>query len=397
MLYQMTTLRQILGISQKDLIALKSAVCKNDHDIAIFETALLTRVSSVKISAPDLKSSLVRKLMANHIKTLVGTLAVKWDPNFDALSISRWFYTQKLVDLSGEDPVFPLNYTKNEGLWYELTRGNVSINRIKSIENLLHQLINSYHKNPLDIPSREIIKIVDEGCIRFRCGLVRFDVNPIYYDKLSLDYIGAPEELDQKIFYLLCRYQTLVGSGYHAGIMENCFKVLVKYLQVSHELFASPLNHTLDKYNSAYPDTDMVFGSQGNFFEIYPKLFQFGGSFQANPPFLEEHMAALALIIVKELESAVPLSFVVIVPAWVDTVLYYIFMSSKYNVLPEKYYSFDRHKHYYRDGGAYLIESGTPTRKSNNKSLVFILQNKAGQDAYPVTAKFERELREAFS
>jgi len=199
-------------------------------------------------------------------------------------------------------------------------------------------------------------------------------------------------------FRMLCRYQSLYAPGYHAAIPYKTFMVLKQRLSVTHELFASPLNKTLDEYTSVYPDTDIPFGSKGNFFAEYPKLFERGGSFEANPPFLEEHMAALALIIIDSLlRYSVPLSFVVIVPAWTDTVLYHVLTQTKFNVLGNKgngFLSLDRHKHFYRNGADYL--HAEELRKSSNRTLIFILQNEAGKRDYPVTELFLNELMDSF-
>ena len=54
-------------------------------------------------------------------------------------------------------------------------------------------------------------------------------------------------------------------------------------------MFASPFNHFLIPYCSAFPDTDACFGSCGSFFDFFPTE----GSFMANPPFVEECMARM--------------------------------------------------------------------------------------------------------
>ena len=64
---------------------------------------------------------------------------------------------------------------------------------------------------------------------------------------------------------------------------------------------------------SAFPDTDTCFGSVGDFFDFHPRT----GSFQCNPPFVDEVMTQTARHIDGLLRaSTAPLSFIVIVPAW---------------------------------------------------------------------------------
>lgn len=399
----MEILRDKLKLHEDQINKLRSTVCKNQHDIAIFNVALNTRVSPIIYDLENVQDHIRRKLMSSHIRDLFGKWISKFIHNFDMLCLTRWFYTQKLVDTKGKDPIFPNNTDKNEGLWYELTRGGVPADQIPYLENLLHQMMKFYYSETFfNIQNRtlEIKKKIEHEYVIYKCEGIFFRLDSTYYNKLCLDYTGPSDQFDVCIYNLLCRYQTLPGSGYHAGITEKSFKVLVKYLRVNHEIFASPFNRTLENYTSAYPDTDIPFGSKGNFFEIYSDLFKDGGSFEANPPFLEEHMAAFALIVINVLSNPVPLSFVVIVPAWIDTVLFHIFMTSKYNVLPNRHYKYERHKHCYRDGGSYIIDNKNERiflRKSNNKSLVFILQNKLGQEMYPVTPEFENALNEAFS
>jgi phosphorylated CTD-interacting factor 1 len=48
----------------------------------------------------------------------------------------------------------------------------------------------------------------------------------------------------------------------HAAIPPTVFAALAQSnLKVQIEGFASPLNSTLERYYSAFPDTDVVFGS----------------------------------------------------------------------------------------------------------------------------------------
>jgi len=54
-------------------------------------------------------------------------------------------------------------------------------------------------------------------------------------------------------------------------------------LKVEGECFASPLNHRLDKFFSAFHDTDACFGSLGSFFS--PSNNRLTGSWECNPPF----------------------------------------------------------------------------------------------------------------
>ena len=52
-------------------------------------------------------------------------------------------------------------------------------------------------------------------------------------------------------------------------------------VEVTTELFASPLNHTLGRFCSIWKDVDRYFGSLGSAFDLFPPT----GSFEVNPPF----------------------------------------------------------------------------------------------------------------
>jgi hypothetical protein len=416
-----------------NLKTIRQFVCKNKHDEIIFDNVFNIVVSKPLVS--DNTDSIIEKhKFVNHIKQIAFKLLQKYIEEPDHLLITRWFYTQKLLD-HNPDLLLPYNDTPNEGIRYELTKRNVSLENIINFENLLHQMIMSYgvvnSENPMKKlkSSKEIsvnnkldIRIINNSYIaltykNFSTKLLLkpylklindyykfmgLDNNIIINKGLSNKNLTSDELLDVideivhvRIFNLMCRYQTLYAPGYHAAIPLEVFDVLRKYLKVNHEIFASPLNRTLDNYTSVFPDTDIFFGSQGNFFNEYPRLFRNGGSFEANPPFVEEHMAAFALIVIDALTKyTAALSFFIIVPAWTDTVLYHILTQSKFNVLHGKYIPLERHKHYYRNGSNYLYQD--EVYKANNKSLIFILQNDSGKVKYPVTSEFITNLHKSF-
>ena len=91
--------------------------------------------------------------------------------------------------------------------------------------------------------------------------------------------------LDRRIYSMLQRYDTLWkrNSGSQGALPDQVFDVLQKYLKVEGECFASPLNHRLDKFFSAFHDTDACFGSLGSFFS--PSNNRLTGSWECNPPF----------------------------------------------------------------------------------------------------------------
>lgn len=73
-------------------------------------------------------------------------------------------------------------------------------------------------------------------------------------------------------------------------------------------------------YCSAFPDTDIPFGSVGSFQEFFPSE----GSFEANPPFEPTIIASMFEHMVQLLNNAQRLQkclqFVIIIPCWQDNV-----------------------------------------------------------------------------
>lgn len=71
---------------------------------------------------------------------------------------------------------------------------------------------------------------------------------------------------------------------------------------------------------SAFPDTDLPFGSVGDFFSVFEGSRVVEGSFEANPPFIPQLIHRMAKCIDASLTTAsragVALGFVVIVPSW---------------------------------------------------------------------------------
>ena len=341
--------------------------------------------------------------MVNHMMDILEQWLNKYSKGNMRMILIRWFYTQKLSDYDPKDPVFPINLNRNEGLWYEILKEKVPISEIPNIENLVQQLSLSFIDRQITDPILDVgyssYITHNRNAVNVHSGGYRTELSPDFYNKLKKMYtetgIGESTDLAKHIFNLLNRYQTLYAPGYHAAIPEKVFSLLRETLKVNHEVFASPFNNTMSSYTSAYPDVDKYFGSKGNFFEVCSELLKDGGSFEANPPFLEEHMAALAIIIEENLKREVPFSFVVIVPAWKDTLSYNIFMKSEYNLLPNGYIALERLYHYYRNGSQSFNVKDT-LRKSNSNSLIFILQNKLGNLEYPVTDDLVVKLKRAF-
>ena len=132
--------------------------------------------------------------------------------------------------------------------------------------------------------------------------------------------VASSQPFHAALASLLCRYQTLMGpfkqgTGLHAAIPRSVVEALHAAFGISVECFASPFNAVLPTYCSACYDTDVLFGSLGDFFSLGPRA----GSYYANPPFLSdviERMADRIGLWFNTVEA--PLCFVIVVPDWKD-------------------------------------------------------------------------------
>lgn len=235
-------------------------------------------------------------------------------------------------------------------------------------------------------------------------------LNIVHYKKLKKLYettaLGATDDknlLNSRVWCLLKRYKMLrstMGSGkmglqenfgLHAALPRKVFELLHRTFHVTFECFASPFNCYFRQYCSAFPDTDCYFGSRGSFFDLNPK----SGSFQANPPFSEEIMLAMANHMISLLdESLGALMFVIFIPDWKEPVTPAIpaLHNTTYcthNILLES------GNHQYISGNQH-IQSLTHYNAVHG-TQVFVLQNEAACEEWPLIDDDMDLLREAMS
>jgi hypothetical protein len=175
------------------------------------------------------------------------------------------------------------------------------------------------------------------------------------------------------------------------------FNWLRENVGVKIECFASPLNCWNQRICSVAIDTDIYFGSLGNFFLFDGNRsignlteddvgLSLGGSFEANPPFVESIMNSMAKRIEYVLSnySNVPFSFSVIVPAWTDCEGIDIMTNSKFlRPKPKFVLKLEKKEHDYRPGMQHRSQHSQ--QASNVATFVFFLQNDLGAKKWPVT------------
>jgi phosphorylated CTD-interacting factor 1 len=231
------------------------------------------------------------------------------------------------------------------------------------------------------------------------------DQRPItrtHYMKLyTLYMLNTPQ--DEKVehfqaclYVLLRRYQTFFGeinegAAMHAAALPRVFQFLKRELGVEQEMFASPLNCYFARFNSAFPDIDIFFGSLGSFFDFHPTT----GSFEVGPPYTEEVLQKMAEQLDALLEaSQEPLSFVVFVPDWRDPISPGLlvleaskFLRGDFVIKGRSYEYVIGHQHNEIVKKRYW--------KLPFDTHLYVLQNAAGSEKWPATPEFLQKFKDS--
>jgi hypothetical protein len=332
-----------------------------------------------------------------------------------------------------KDPVIPSHISLDEQIIAELIEAGRSLEQAKlvyqgvseSLQESLVQLVRQastiiLHKNQqhvVHITYKDTTRQIDVNTIEQT--LTSHDILVLTYESLSYeirgDYLIKLLNLYhmhtdphivlndvifiRRVFCVVARYETLSGSsdGYQMAFPSTGFQWLRDHMGVNVECFASPLNVWNQRFCSIAYDTDRYFGSLGNFFGY--DASKGGGSFEANPPFVEsvmEHMARkIQTILTLHQHSDIPYSFTVIVPGWDDDkcVSYQIMFNSCF-CRPFTNYKLilEAKRHNYRPGMQQRAQRDE--QASNVVTFVFFLQNDAGAKKWPITVDKALELRD---
>ena len=313
----------------------------------------------------------------------------------------RWVFNQKRDEGVGIDPLLPTSVPVDTvHLPSELVEAGLG----KEEANEASALLSREAKLAVEILKQVQIEDLKAGSAKWAnetlSKLLVFNGNNVtmnfcdvpltmtrrHFEKLAQMYRRLPSNDPSKnlrrIFCVLQRYESLSGdsAGYQMALTEAVFDQLHDLFGVSHECFASPLNAYYPNFCSLYFDTDQFFGSKGSFFNFFPTE----GSFEANPPFVDETMTANVKHITACLEaSQKPLCFVIIVPGWDDCESYKLTKESKFL---RAHITWDKMGHQYKSGIQYKMDDSTRYKDSRVNTFVFIMQNEAGSQKWPVTS-----------
>eukprot|EP00475_Leptophrys_vorax_P025699 TRINITY_DN3597_c0_g1_i1.p1 TRINITY_DN3597_c0_g1~~TRINITY_DN3597_c0_g1_i1.p1 ORF type:complete len:481 (-),score=127.34 TRINITY_DN3597_c0_g1_i1:35-1477(-) len=369
------------------------------------------KVSLKNPERPSVLDELTRYHAINRVRTALKKICQKaTDGQVEEtplLVFERWLFRGKfLAKVPGPDPVIPSPGVDREGLVADLvTIGGISkevseqiCNQFfKAVKDALVEMKSVIKKNKTKaakvevlvkphLHSLDVTAAIDEKELK-----LFFKIQPIYYEKLQSAFKShgaahGENNFHECLFVMLARYHAIHGQGFQMAVEGSSFGVLNKRLGVTMELCASPLNNWFPKFCSAFPDVDAPFGSVGSFFNFEPK----SGSFQVNPPFILEMMNKMVSDVEKHLEKPKPFSFVVVVPGWQDTDYWKQLSASQFM---RASWLISKKDHGFCDGNQHAKQDRL--RESSYDTAVFVLQNDAGAQKWPVTEEVEAEFRKA--
>ncbi|CAE8650193.1 unnamed protein product, partial [Polarella glacialis] len=246
----------------------------------------------------------------------------------------------------------------------------------------------------------------------------RHDVHATHVEKLRRFFVAAKgaeggEDISFEVrcWVLLMRYKALFGphdegAGWHMALTRPVFACLQEVFGVEQELFASPLNCTLPRFCSVFPDTDVYFGSQGGFFGFCRgTLAKLGGNYECNPPFEEglmQRVVAALLQALAELDTAtsgagvaVSASVALVLPTWaasqaLKAATEASFCRAVLQVSGAEHCYLNGRQHCCQPKHRLLRQS-----EARGSSIIF-LQNEAGAERWPATPERLDRLRAAW-
>lgn len=223
---------------------------------------------------------------------------------------ARYLWVAKMIEVEALDPVLP--NTANSSFTNTVYNSMIE----KGIPNdVASDILEDTNRKAAELLER--MRAIPDKPIKIGENLtfrnLSFSIFPNFVNKLRNMYKG--DSFYNDLFILLARYRSLYDDNQQAAINSKAMEYLTS-LGCNVEGFASPLNSTLPTYCSAFPDTDIVWGSQGDFFNVSLEGRE-DAVYELNPPFIEEIMMATAIRAVE-----LPNDSIIIMPGWEDTPSY---------------------------------------------------------------------------
>lgn len=251
------------------------------------------------------------------------------------------------------DNFIPINFSIDESdinYYNNNTDDKININQ-ENIDNLLKKIM--------------VIKVKDTKC-EIENNYSKLIIN---FEDKNFEYKGKiPIESEQ---YNLCILSLIYSILYAPNEFLSIPSEIIKIMNITIELFATPFNNTVDKYYSMFPKIERGYGSIGNFEEI--KL-NTSDIYLANCP---NNITIINKLYdkIKNTES----SMFIIIPIWekeerngFSIIEQFKGISTNYNKLPEneyKYYDFITKKLIYAKTSYIFVIN------QKNINLEYILSN----------------------
>lgn len=258
------------------------------------------------------------------------------------------------------------------------------------------------------LPVVEYVSDRDQALLRFQGETLA--VNSTHLQKLEHLYRHSCfddrkfELFIPRVWVLLKRYATYFGinplqpttnsdvQDTQASLPVTVFECLQKMFGVTFECFASPLNCYFRQYCSAFSDCDSYFGSRGPFLQ----LKAVSGSFEVHPPYCEELMESSVDHIEKLLtDSLEPLSFVILMPDYRDPTPIAL-MHLESSQFKKKQVTVPAYEHEFRHGFQHVLTKSQLNTRVGHGTVIFWLQNAAGNQRWGPTEERVESLLEAF-
>ena len=236
-------------------------------------------------------------------------------------------------------------------------------------------------------------------------------VNAACVRKLRQAFRGSPAHFETRLFLLLHRYAALFGPnggegrGWQLATPPPAMDALTTDFGVHAECFASPMNRRQPRFCSAFADTDVTFGSSGNFFGAARRGVLAGWqSAECGPPYDDELMEMAVEVLSLELSrreadgSAHAGSFVLVVPDWRSSPPSRFWRAVQASPHLSHVLVLDKEVHRYVEGFQHQASSARIRFvQGETATLCIWMQNQAGRAAYPVTEEKLEKQREAWN
>lgn len=280
-------------------------------------------------------------------------------------------------------------------------------NIVKKNVELICESMNNAAKKEIELLKNIIIKehIIDKNKnndkIILKLDNYVLHINEEHFNKIKNNFQIESTNFDLCVWNMLFRYKSYFGDrdegeGHHAAVPIPVMKKLNQLFNVNYECFASPLNHYFPNFNSAFGDVDCYFGSLGSFFST-----QFAaGFYEANPPFIEELMNAMASHMLKCLEKSeknnLSLCFIIIVPYWNNPPVSGMVELRKSNFC-KKTHILKAQKHTFLSGLQHKEEKNKITFKAVHDTELLFMQTSKANQICPITLEKIKEIEDVWS